>query len=899
MSRILKNITLMLLFIAVQSTLRAQGLLYYSTFNNAETQLKEKDEFNHEKNSFNFYGGIENGKYLFTNKQFTVSSVTNIIPIDYTHNFAIEAALNHADGTETYPFGITFGGRNKVNLCYFGININSQFIVAYLQQGVERPVINWVFNSAIHSGNGKNKLRVEKVADQMKFYINDVEVGHSVVLPRFGDAVGLMVSGPQAATFDYLKIVDTNPVIAEENKASQPLNITGLEKGYHTDFKTNDYNQWVKKATDSVSESISSDQHFKIQRAAKSGHNEFITLPGVLIDMHRDYLIETRADHLKGAQNPGYGLVFGADSTSGFQFWIANNGLYTIRHYSAKGDKIILPWTAADAINKGDTAKNKISVQHKNGKVAFYINDQQVNAYPDTYTEMIFTGHQFGVTVSANQDIGFNYLIFDYLDRTAVVETAAQKPIAATNTPNTTVPASQSASTTSQPAVLTQNTGQPGPATQITATLPVTQPTQQTATTTPVEQTGSPAANTNQPAQSITPAVNSNQTAQSTTSVVNTSQPGQANVSPTTTTQTIAPTVTTAQTSPVTAPAKPVKDTIAPEIYITSPEVTRGLKIVQSSDVIHINGLAKDPSGVFSVVINGVQALVDKSGNFTADIPMDLGDNPILVVATDYAMNRGNYKFTINRTMVSASAQTEVKQSVMQGKYYALLIGEQEYRDQAIPSLEGPLNDALALGKALTANYTFAEENVKMLKNPTRVELLQALDEMALRVKSDDNLLIFYAGHGNYIEARQQGYWYPSDAIHTRRDTWISNAELIDYITTIKSKHTLLISDACFSGSIFKARSIEMAPRGIQELYKLPSRKAMTSGTMTEVPDKSVFMEYLLKRLNENTDSFLPSEQLFFSFKSAVVNNSKQVPQFGEIRETGDEGGDFIFIKKN
>ena len=67
------------------------------------------------------------------------------------------------------------------------------------------------------------------------------------------------------------------------------------------------------------------------------------------------------------------------------------------------------------------------------------------------------------------------------------------------------------------------------------------------------------------------------------------------------------------------------------------------------------------------------------------------------------------------------------------------------------------------------------------------------------------------------------------------------------------------------------------------------------------MPDKSVFVEYLVKRLAENKDEFLSAEQLFSSFKVAVINNSSngQVPQFGEIRESGDEGGNFIFIKKN
>jgi hypothetical protein len=253
------------------------------------------------------------------------------------------------------------------------------------------------------------------------------------------------------------------------------------------------------------------------------------------------------------------------------------------------------------------------------------------------------------------------------------------------------------------------------------------------------------------------------------------------------------------------------------------------------------------------------------------------------------------------RNKISVAQQVTIDQVTSEGKFYALLIGVQDYRDQHIPSLEGPINDANSLSRVLVSDYTFIPDNVTILKNPTRADFFKALDDISGKIKAEDNLLIFYAGHGLYDENRLQGYWFPSDAIRERRDTWISNSDLIDYITAIKSKHTLLISDACFSGSIFKSRAIDVAPKDIQEIYKLPSRKAMTSGTMKEVPDKSVFMEYLVKRLNQNTDKFLPSEQLFASFKAAVINNSPngQVPQFGEIREAGDEGGDFVFIKKN
>ena len=68
---------------------------------------------------------------------------------------------------------------------------------------------------------------------------------------------------------------------------------------------------------------------------------------------------------------------------------------------------------------------------------------------------------------------------------------------------------------------------------------------------------------------------------------------------------------------------------------------------------------------------------------------------------------------------------------------------------------------------------------------------------------------------------------------------------------------------------------------------------------MKTVPDKSVFIEYLVQRLEENENEMLPAEMLFSSFKIAVMNNSEgQVPQFGDIQGAGDEGGDFVFLKK-
>ncbi len=235
------------------------------------------------------------------------------------------------------------------------------------------------------------------------------------------------------------------------------------------------------------------------------------------------------------------------------------------------------------------------------------------------------------------------------------------------------------------------------------------------------------------------------------------------------------------------------------------------------------------------------------------------------------------------------------------GKYYAIIIGASNYLDPNIPDLDSlPIKDAIALSKTLNKRYLFEKENIKELYNPTRREIVMAFGDMAKKITPNDNLLIFYAGHGHYEQENDIGYWFPTDAEVSNASNWLYNDQLVADIKKIKSLHTLLISDACFSGSIFKTRSVNMqdASSFVRQKYQLPSRKAITSGTLKTVPNKSVFIKYLLDRLNNNNEKFFSASQLFQSLEQPVSNNSKSLPQFGVIQNVGDEGGDFIFIKR-
>ena len=278
---------------------------------------------------------------------------------------------------------------------------------------------------------------------------------------------------------------------------------------------------------------------------------------------------------------------------------------------------------------------------------------------------------------------------------------------------------------------------------------------------------------------------------------------------------------------------------------------------------------------------------------------MDQQDNQVYLTDKGRNGTQTEEKEEDNRQQQPRDQGTAPGTKLVTGDYYALIMGVNDCQDQTITDLDNPVRDAKRLYNVLSENYTFEKDNMILLENPTRAKIIETMDELSVRVTEDDNLLVFYAGHGHWDEEKELGYWLPSDSRSFSSANWLRNTTLQSYLGTIPSKHTLLIADACFSGGIFKTRrAFGNAPMSVTKLHQLPSRKAMTSGTLKEVPDESVFIQFLIKRLIDNEDKFISSEKLFASFSEAVMNNSPNIPQFGTIQNAGDEGGDFIFIKK-
>jgi hypothetical protein len=249
----------------------------------------------------------------------------------------------------------------------------------------------------------------------------------------------------------------------------------------------------------------------------------------------------------------------------------------------------------------------------------------------------------------------------------------------------------------------------------------------------------------------------------------------------------------------------------------------------------------------------------------------------------------------------------QAMKSVEVGEYYGLIIGIDEYSGEW-PQLKNAVNDAKGVADILSGKYTFQYLKTLYNKDATRENILKEFEFLLQRVKENDNVLIYYSGHGEYLKDMDKGFWVPIDASSKSISKYISNEDIRSFLTGIHSKHTLLVTDACFSGDIFRGKTMtipyENSTKYYSKMYSLNSRKALTSGGVEPVLDKgkenhSIFAYYFLQALKNNTEKYYDAGQLFDFLKIPVVNNSYQTPAYSPIRNAGDEGGQFIFIMKN
>ena len=186
---------------------------------------------------------------------------------------------------------------------------------------------------------------------------------------------------------------------------------------------------------------------------------------------------------------------------------------------------------------------------------------------------------------------------------------------------------------------------------------------------------------------------------------------------------------------------------------------------------------------------------------------------------------------------------------------HALLIGIQSYRH--LPDLDGPKNDVVDFGLLLMDHFGFPDDGHHVKAHfegeMTRDEIRAAFEDLYERVGEGDQVVVFYAGHGSWLEAEDGKVLQtlvPSDSGRdsAEGDDAPENRDILDleidaWIGRLNEKtpHVTLIFDSCHSGDV--TRDALEVSRGVppDRLERRPDAvAAMASRAEPEVQTRSL-----------------------------------------------------------
>jgi hypothetical protein len=248
------------------------------------------------------------------------------------------------------------------------------------------------------------------------------------------------------------------------------------------------------------------------------------------------------------------------------------------------------------------------------------------------------------------------------------------------------------------------------------------------------------------------------------------------------------------------------------------------------------------------------------------------------------------------------------KQGQLVGLYkesHALLIGVSNYT-AGWADLENVPRE-LDLVETTLKRHGF---NVVKRLNPTGHQLKQAFEGFVDKYgyDSQNRLLFYFAGHGYTRSRGERGYLVPANAPHPQRDElgFLRNAlsmiQILAWSRLLEAKHALFLFDSCFSGPVFKAKSLPDRPANISQITSKPVRQYITAcGVGEQVPARSIFTAAFVDALKYglgdlNADGYVTGMELGRYLQGEVPKHVSQKPQFGKAMDYKLSRGDFVFV---
>ena len=367
------------------------------------------------------------------------------------------------------------------------------------------------------------------------------------------------------------------------------------------------------------------------------------------------------------------------------------------------------------------------------------------------------------------------------------------------------------------------------------------------------------------------------------------------------------------------------QDVGKPSIEIIDPPfvLTRGVPTVTLRSVVkqrEVVGRIQAPAGLLALSVNDQKRKVNDQGVFKTDIKLTDQETHVQIVAVDKKGAKASLNFVFSlgdavlksKKDISIGLAKENEENSWReldfGHYYALIIGNNNY--QKVPKLDTPETDATVIDEVLRSKYGF---RTKLLLNATRYQILSELNKLRAKLTENDNLLIYYAGHGELDKVNMRGHWLPVDADGDNSANWISTIAITDILNAMSVKHVMVVSDSCYSGAMTRSSlarlevgvSAKQRLDWLKAMLKTRSRTVLTSGGLKPVMDggggqHSVFAKAFINTLQKN-QSLLEGQDLYRNVSAGIVSIAseygiEQVPEYAPIRHAGHESGEFFFV---
>ena len=241
------------------------------------------------------------------------------------------------------------------------------------------------------------------------------------------------------------------------------------------------------------------------------------------------------------------------------------------------------------------------------------------------------------------------------------------------------------------------------------------------------------------------------------------------------------------------------------------------------------------------------------------------------------------------------------------GANYLLAIGIDAY--EHITPLTNCVRDTQDFVEVLQTEYGFTADHTITLYDAaaTRSGILEAFESLSDTLTEQDNLLIYFAGHGYFKASNSIGCLAPVDADMKAIWTLIYNSVIRDYIRGIPAHHIFLVVDSCFSGDLILRSHEEEDLTRATEAYAdrvdaKPSRWGLAAGRIEKVSDgiagnNSPFNKALVTFLKTHNAHRFAVSELISHVSKITTYNADQTPIGGVLNKSGHQGGEFVFSR--